>query len=257
MVSLSSGCRRFENKVVLITGSAQGIGFGIARAFLDEGASLAINDINSSTLEKARNMLEDSTGKVRAYVADVTKMDQVKVMVEKIVHDFGTIDILVSNAGVGTPTSYLDLKEDEWNRVMSINLTGAVIVCQQVLRHMITKNYGRIVMISSLSGKMGGVATSMPYSVSKGGLIVLTRQLAREFGKYNITCNAVAPSFVDTTLLEDLKLENRKEELASLNVIKRLGTAEDVANAVLFLAADTSSFITGETINVNGGRLMD
>jgi NAD(P)-dependent dehydrogenase (short-subunit alcohol dehydrogenase family) len=177
--------------------------------------------------------------------------------VENILSEFGTIDVLVNNAGVATPTPYLDLEEEEWDRVMTINLKGAVIVSQQVLRHMITRNYGRIVMISSLSGKMGGVATSMPHSVSKGGLLTLSRQLTREFGKYNITCNAVAPSFVDTTLLNDLKLETKKEEMASLNVIRRLGTVEDVANAVLFLASDPSSFVTGETINVNGGRLMD
>jgi 3-oxoacyl-[acyl-carrier protein] reductase len=252
---LSSGCKRFENKVVLVTGSARGIGFAIARAFWDEGASVAINDIHPASLENAR--VELGGQRVKTYLADVTNADQVQSMVENIITDFGRIDILVNNAGVATPTAYLDLREEEWDRVMAINLKGAVIVSQQVLRHMVTRNYGKIVMVSSLSGKMGGVATSMPYSVSKGGLLTLARQLAREFGKYNITCNAVAPSFVDTTLLNDLKLESKKEELASLNVVKRLGTPEDVANAVLFLASDASSFITGETINVNGGRLMD
>ncbi|HYB03087.1 MAG TPA: SDR family NAD(P)-dependent oxidoreductase [Nitrososphaerales archaeon] len=254
---MSAECRRFENKVVLVTGAARGIGFGIAKAFLNEGASVAINDINPASLEKAREELAGSRDSARTYVADVSNSQQVEALVEKILSEFGSIDVLVNNAGVATPTPYLDLKEEEWDRVMTINLKGAVIVSQQVLRHMITRNYGRIVMISSLSGKMGGVATSMPYSVSKGGLLTLTRQLAREFGKYNITCNAVAPSFVDTTLLNDLRLESKREELASLNVIRRLGTVEDVANAVLFLASDASSFITGETINVNGGRLMD
>ena len=254
---MSSQCRRFENKVVLVTGSARGIGFGIARAFLSEGAKVALNDVNPAALENARKELASSEESVRAYVSDVSNAAQVKTMVEAIVQDFGTIDVLVNNAGVATPTPYLDLEEKEWDRVMTINLKGAVIVSQQVLRHMITKNYGKIVMVSSLSGKTGGVATSMPYSVSKGGLLVLMRQLAREFGKYNITCNAVAPSFVDTSLLNDLKLDGKKEELASLNVIRRLGTPEDVANGVLFLASDASSFITGETINVNGGRLMD
>ena len=254
---MSSVCRRFDNKVVLVTGAAQGIGFGIARAFLGEGARVAINDISTTGLASALRELGDLAVSVKTYPADVTSAKQVQSMVEKIISELGAIDILVNNAGIATPTSYLDLREDEWDRVMSINLKGAVIVSQQVLKRMTSRNYGRIVMISSLSGKMGGVATSMPYSVSKGGLLTLTRQLAREFGKFNITCNAVAPSFVDTTLLKDLNLETKKEELASLNVIKRLATVDDVANAVLFLASDASSFITGETINVNGGRLMD
>jgi NAD(P)-dependent dehydrogenase (short-subunit alcohol dehydrogenase family) len=254
---LSSGCRRFENKVVLVTGAARGIGFGIARAFLNEGAKVAINDLDSVSLSNAKKEMGGSAESVRIYTADVTSVKQVREMVDKILADFGTIDVLVNNAGIATPTSYLDLQEDEWDRVMSVNLKGAVLVSQEVLKHMISRNYGKIVMVSSLSGKMGGVATSMPYSVSKGGLMVLARQIAREFGKYDITSNAVAPSFVETSLLKDLNLESKKEELASLNVIKRLGTPDDVANAVLFLAADASSFITGETINVNGGRLMD
>jgi 3-oxoacyl-[acyl-carrier protein] reductase len=254
---MASGCRRFENKVVLVTGAARGIGFGIARAFLDEGAKVAINDVNPASLEKAKKELGASQDFVKTYVADVSSAAQVEAMVGRIVADCGTIDVLVNNAGIATPTAYLDLTEDEWDRVMTVNLKSAVLVSQRVLRHMVTRNYGRIVTVSSLSGKMGGVATSMPYSVSKGGLLTMTRQLAREFGKYNITCNAVAPSFADTTLLNDLKLASKKDELASLNVIRRLATVEDVANAVLFLAADASEFITGETLNVNGGRLMD
>ncbi len=137
------------------------------------------------------------------------------------------------------------------------NLKGAFLVAQQVLPLMKERRYGKIIMVSSLSGKMGGVATGIHYSISKGGLVVMTRQLAREFGSYGINVNAVAPSFADTDLLKDLRLDNRKEELARLNVIQRLASPEDVANATLFLASDSSSFITGETINVNGGRLMD
>ncbi len=213
--------------------------------------------LDSVSLLNAKKEMGGSAESVRIYTADVTSVKQVREMVDKILADFGTIDVLVNNAGIATPTSYLYLQEDEWDRVMSVNLKGAVLVSQEVLKHMISRNYGKIVMVSSLSGKMGGVATSMPYSVSKGGLMVLARQIAREFGKYDITSNAVAPSFVETSLLKDLNLESKKEELASLNVIKRLGTPDDVANAVLFLAADASSFITGETINVNGGRLMD
>lgn len=248
---------RFVDKVALVTGSARGIGLAIAEAFANEGATLVLNDINKEQLQKSLERISRLSPRSTSYVCDISRKSQVSEMVEKIVSELGRIDILVNNAGIGTPTSFLEISEDEWDRVMNINLKGAFLVTQQVVKQMIKQKYGRVVMVSSLSGKMGGVATGIHYSISKGGLIVMARQVAREFGSQNITANAVAPSFVETDLLKDLKLENKKEDLARLNVIQRLATPEDVANAVLFLASDNSSFITGETVNVNGGRYMD
>jgi 3-oxoacyl-[acyl-carrier protein] reductase len=250
-------CRRFEGKVVIVTGAARGIGLGIAKAFASEGASIALNDVNVDHLKDALSEILTRSPGSRAYAADVTKKDQVRAIVENVVKDFGRIDVLVNNAGIGLPTKFLDLSEEEYDRVMGVNLKGAIFVTQAVLPHMVQQKYGKIVMISSISGKMGGVATGVHYSISKGGLMVLARQLAREFGSLGINVNAVAPSFAETDMLKDLGLEGKKDEMAQLNVIKRLAKPDDIANAVLFLASDASSFITGETVNVSGGRLMD
>jgi NAD(P)-dependent dehydrogenase (short-subunit alcohol dehydrogenase family) len=255
---MDSKCRRFEGDVVLVTGAARGIGLAVATAFAKEGAILAINDISNENLRTALSTIAQYSPKSRSYQADVTDSGQVGRMVDQIEKDLGPIDVLVNNAGMALPTGFLDISEQEWDRVMSVNLKGAVLVSQRVIALMIrTKKKGRVVMMGSLSGKMGGVATGLHYSVSKGGLIVMARQLAREFASYGINVNAVAPSFADTDMLKDLRLENRKEELAKMNVIPRLATPDDIANAVLFLSAEASSFITGETINVAGGRLMD
>jgi 3-oxoacyl-[acyl-carrier protein] reductase len=254
---LDSVCRRFDNKIVLITGSGRGIGLEIARAFASEGATLVLNDVNEDQLDKSLKEITSISPKSIGRLCDISKKDQVVKMVTEVVSEFSRIDVLVNNAGIGTPTPFLEIGEEEWDKVIDVNLKGTFLVTQQVVAQMVKQRYGRIVTISSLSGKMGGVATGIHYSISKGGLIVMTRQVAREFGAYNITANAVAPSFVETDLLKSLQLEGKKEDLARLNVIQRLATTDDVANAVLFLASDRSSFITGETVNVNGGRYMD
>lgn len=249
---------RFEGKTVLITGGARGIGYAIAEWFAREGAEIALNDIMVDELNRAVESLRQMGCKAKGYRADVSKASEVEEMVNSIISDFGKIDILVNNAGIALPTKTLELSEEEWDRLININLKGAFLVSKAVLKHMVERRYGRIVMMGSIAGKTGGVATGVHYDVSKAGMIVMARHFAREFGQYGITVNAVAPSFVETRLLEDLQITpERKEVLAKLNVIQRLATPDDVANAVLFLASDQSSFITGETINVNGGRLMD
>jgi len=255
---MDSLCRRFEGKVVLVTGAARGIGLAVATAFAKEGAVLAVNDVSEENLRGAIAAIREIPPKSMSYRADITKADEVREMVDMVGRDLQCVDILVNNAGIALPTGTLDISEQEWDRVMSVNLKGAFLVSQRVIALMIDKKRkGNVVMMGSLSGKMGGVATGLHYSVSKGGLIVMARQLAREFAKSGINVNAVAPSFADTDMLRDLKLEGRKEELAKMNVIPRLATPDDIANAVLFLSSESSSFITGETINVAGGRLMD
>ncbi|MGA2663498.1 MAG: SDR family NAD(P)-dependent oxidoreductase [Nitrososphaerales archaeon] len=255
---MDSRCRRFEGKVVLVTGAARGIGLAVAAAFAAEGAVLALNDVSDDNLRTALSRVRESSPGSRSYRADVTSASEVREMVDRIEADLDCVDVLVNNAGIALPTGTLDISEQEWDRVLSVNLKGAFLVSQRVIALMVRKKRkGRVVMMGSLSGKMGGVATGLHYSVSKGGLIVMARQLAREFAPAGINVNAVAPSFADTDMLKDLKLESKKEELARMNVIPRLATPDDVANAVLFLSADASSFITGETINVAGGRLMD
>jgi NAD(P)-dependent dehydrogenase (short-subunit alcohol dehydrogenase family) len=251
--------KRFIGKNVLVTGAARGIGKTIAMWFAREGARVALNDIKEADLEGTVQELRRYGETIEGYVCDVSKAEEVRRMVDAVLKDFGKIDILVNNAGIALPTRVLDLSEEEWDRVLDINLKGAFLVSQSVLKHMTSRASGRIVMISSIAGKAGGVATGLHYDVSKAGLIVMARRLAREFGPFGVTVNAVAPSFVETDMLKDLDLDSpeKKKATANLNVIKRLATTDDVANAVLFLASDSSSFITGETINVNGGRLMD
>jgi 3-oxoacyl-[acyl-carrier protein] reductase len=248
--------KSFAERVVLITGGAAGIGKGIAHEFAVEGASVALNDVNEKALRLTCREISKLGVRCEPFPADISKNDQVTKMVRKVISSMAKIDVLVSNAGIVTTTDFLQLDEPEWDRVLSVNLKGAYFVTQAVLRHMIKRRYGRIIMISSLTAETGGVVTGVPYDVSKAGLIVMAKALARKYSNMGITVNAVAPGSVDTNMLQDMGVEN-PNDLVKLNVIQRLGTPQDVANAVLFLASEKSSFITGETINVNGGRLMD
>lgn len=250
---------RFAGKAVLVTGAGRGIGKTISVWFAREDADVAINDIKKEELEKTAQEIRGYGNRVHTYVCDVSKADQVARMVEGVIADLGKVDILVNNAGIALPTRFFDLSEDEWDRVLNINLKGAFLVSRATLKHMKDRNYGRVIMMASIAGRTGGVLTGLHYDISKAGLIIMARRLAREFGAYGITVNAVAPSFVETEMLRDLNIDTdeKKKATAELNVVKRLATPDDIANAVLFLALDTSSFITGETINVNGGRLMD
>src|SRR5208282_3528596 len=250
---------RFQDKIVLVTGAGRGIGKMIAVWFAREGAQLAVNDIQNAELDDTASMLRGFGNRVETYVCDISNGKGVEELVHSVIRDFARIDILVNNAGIALPTPTLDLSEEEWDRVLNVNLKGTFFVSRAVLKQMKSQRSGRVIMIASIAGKTGGVYTGIHYDVSKAGIIVMTRRLAREFGEFGVTVNAVAPSFAETNMLKDLALDSpkMKAESANLNVIKRLATPEDVANAVLFLASDSSSFITGETLNVNGGRLMD
>ena len=180
LCTMDSLCRRFEGKVVLVTGAARGIGLAVATAFAKEGAVLAVNDVSEENLQGAIAAIRGISPKSTSYRADITKADEVREMVDKVERDHQCVDILVNNAGIALPTGTLDISEQEWDRVMSVNLKGAFLVSQRVISLMIRKRRkGNVVMMGSLSGKMGGVATGLHYSVSKGGLIVMARQLAR------------------------------------------------------------------------------
>ena len=257
LVALNLG--RFQDKIVLVTGAGRGIGKMIATWFAREGAQLAVNDIQNTELDDTAKMLRGFGNRVETYVCDISDGKEVEKLVHSVILDFKRIDILINNAGIALPTPTLDLSEEEWDRILNVNLKGTFLVSRAVLRQMKSRRSGRVIMIASLAGKTGGVYTGIHYDVSKAGIIVMTRRLAREFGEFGVTVNAVAPSFAETNLLKDLALDTPKmrAESANLNVIKRLATPDDVANAVLFLASDSSGFITGETLNVNGGRVMD
>ncbi len=245
----------FAGKTVLVTGAGQGIGATIARVFAERGADVAVNDVVPSTGERTvREMVR--RGQSAAYfAADVTSEPGVRSMCEDIVETFGSLDILVNNAGILGTSPTEELKVDAWMRTLSVNLTGAFICCKNVLPLMRARRYGKIINIASLAGESGGIAVGADYSASKGGLLALTRRLALEAASFDINVNAIAPATTRTPMSDELPDKDRAALLARIP-LRRLGEPEDIAYAACFLASDEASFITGATLDVNGGLLM-
>ncbi len=247
---------RLKNKVAIITGASQGIGLGIARAFAREGARLALWDFNAATLEKALAEVLESGAGAAAFRVDVSCKTQVDDAARKVKEKWGAIDILVNNAGIYEVLPIEEISEAQWDRVLAVNLKGAFLCCQAVIPHLKSQGGGRIINMASSAGKVGGNAAGAHYSVSKAGVICLSKQLARELGPYNITVNAVAPGRVDTPIIRIVS-DEENEAFRLRTPLGRLGTPEDIANAVVFLASEEASFITGEILDVNGGLLID
>jgi 3-oxoacyl-[acyl-carrier protein] reductase len=195
-------------------------------------------------------------GQALAFPMDVTRRAQIDAVVQDVLDRWGTLDILVNNAGIYEVLPVEEITEAQWDRVLAVNLKGAFLCCQAVIPIMKRQGAGRIVNIASSAGKTGGTLAGAHYSVSKAGLICLAKQLARELGPHGITVNAVAPGRIDTPMIQAVP-EAENEVFRQRTPLGRLGTAEDVANAVLFLASDEASFITGEILDVNGGLLID
>ncbi len=247
---------RLKTKVAIITGAGQGIGLGIARAFAREGARIALCDVNPATLEKALAEVLHSGAEAAAYLLDVSCKKQVDDVVGKVKEEWGAIDILVNNAGIYEVLPVEEISEAQWDRVLAVNLKGSFLCCQAVIPHLKSQGGGRIINMASSAGKVGGSAAGAHYSVSKAGVICLSKQLARELGPYNITVNAVAPGRVDTPIIRIVS-DEENEAFRLRTPLGRLGTPEDIANAVVFLASEEASFITGEIMDVNGGLLID
>lgn len=235
-------------KVALITGASRGIGRAIAVALAQKGANVVINYAhNEEEAEKTQEMCKAYGVETLIVRADVSNRNEVRKMVETVIEKFGRIDILINNAGIlGNAITPMEITEEEWDRVININLKGAFLVTQEVLKHM---KKGKIVNIASIAGKDGGTVGAH-YAASKGGLIALTFNLARHLAP-NILVNAVAPGPVDTDLISP----EIKEKLRKLSLTGEIAKPEDVAHAVVFLLEN--DHITGELIDVNGGRLMD
>ena len=247
---------RLQNRVALITGAARGIGLGIAQAFAREGARLALVDLDALGLLEAQARVEAEGGEALAFPLDVTDGRGVRAAVSDLVARWGRVDVLVNNAGIYEIVPFVEIDEARWDRVLAVNLKGAFLFTQAVIEPMMAQGGGRIVSIASSAGKTGGTLAGAHYSVSKAGIICLTKQLARELGPHGITVNAVAPGRIDTPMIQ-AATEAENEEFRRRTPLGRLGTPEDVAGAVLFLASDEASFITGEIIDVNGGLLID
>jgi 3-oxoacyl-[acyl-carrier protein] reductase len=243
-----------NGKIALVTGAAQGIGRDIALALATDGADVAICDVNIEAAQKTAGDIEAKGRKSLALKANVAASADVTAMIDQVVEKFGKIDILVNNAGITRDGLILRMKEEDWDLVLSINLKGAFLCTKAALKYMSKQRGGTIINIASIVGAMGN-AGQANYVASKAGLIGLTKTIAREYANRGITANAVAPGFIDTAMTQALS-ENVRQELAKQIPLGKLGTPEDVANAVRFLASPWASYISGQVIHVNGGMYM-
>jgi NAD(P)-dependent dehydrogenase (short-subunit alcohol dehydrogenase family) len=247
---------RLKDKVAIVTGAGRGIGLGITLALAREGARVAACDIRADLLDEALAEIEAVGGEARAFQMDVTQQAQIQHVVDQTLARWGTIDILVNNAGIYEVLPFEEIGEAQWDRLLAVNLKGAFFCCQAVVPAMKRQGSGRIISIASSAGKTGGTLAGAHYSVSKAGVICLAKQLARELGPHGITVNAVAPGRIDTPMIHTVS-DEENAAFARRTPLGRLGTPQDVAGAVVFLASDEASFITGEILDVNGGLLID
>ena len=243
------------DKVAVVTGAALGIGRAIAETLAQCGAHVVVADLQVEKAEAAAKEIAANTGRrAIAVQVDVADHDSAKAMIDRAITEFGRIDILVNNAGTTRDNLIMRMKEADWDLILNINLKGAFNCSQAVIRPMMKQRCGRIINISSVSG-LAGQAGQTNYSSSKAGLIGFTKALAKEIGSRSITVNAVAPGFIETDLTADLPQEI-KDTAIKMTPAGRFGKPEDVAYAVAFLASDEASFITGETLTVDGGLVM-
>ncbi len=245
---------KLKGKVALVTGSAQGIGRAVALILAQNGADVVISDINLERAEETAKEIEAIGSKAMAVKVNVANPGDVDGMVDAVLARFGRIDILVNNAGIARDKLILRMTEEDWDAVLDINLKGTFNCTKAVVRQMSKQRSGKIVNIASVSGEMGNPGQAN-YSASKAGVIGLTKTIAREFAQRGINVNAIAPGYIQTPMTEALP-EKAKEELKRMIPVERLGQPEDVAEAVLFLVSESSSYITGHVLNVNGGIYM-
>lgn len=243
-----------QGKVAVITGASRGIGRSIALALAAQGAKIVAVDLDLAATDAVVAELQGVGAEAVAVVGNVTVADDAEKMVDAAVQAFGRVDILVNNAGITRDGLLVRMKEDDWDAVLTVNLKGAFLCTKAVSKVMTKQRSGRIINIASIVGQMGN-AGQANYCASKAGLIGLTKSNARELAKRNITVNAVAPGFIATAMTDALP-EKAREELTSQIPMERLGAPEDIANAVVFLAAERSGYITGQVLAVNGGMYM-
>ena len=244
-----------EQKVALITGGGQGIGKAICLAMAREGIRVAVNDIKEDRAVEVVKQIEEEGGIGSSFQADVSNEDQIKSMVAKILRRFKSIDYLVNNAGISDQlVPVVEQDPDRWQKLVDIHLRGTYLCSKEIAKSMIRKKYGRIVNISSIAG-LNAFPMRTAYSPAKSAIIMLTKVLAIEWASFNINVNAIAPGFIRTEMVEDfIRLgKMNEEEICNRIPLKRLGTSEEIAEIVLFLCSSSSSYITGQTIVVDGG----
>lgn len=240
----------FNNKVVIVTGGAQGIGKSVAQKLAKYGARVIIADINLTQAEKTAREICELGFYCDAVYVNLIHMEDITKLVNYTVDKYKTIDILVNNAGISQQVDILDISEKDYDKVLNINLKSMVFLCKKVMPIMMQKKDGKIVNIASLAGERGGFFAGIHYSASKAGIIVATKCLALKGGRYNINVNAIAPGLIGTEMAQKLKFNINEIPLG------RLGHADEVADGVAFLSSDMASYITGTTLDINGGILM-
>ena len=249
------------NKVALVTGAANGIGRATAKRLARDGIAIGVLDLLADGAAKVAEEIAAAGGKAIALSADVSNRESVSAALAKLREAFGPVTIVVNNAGITGFAPFLELTDEDWDRMLAVNLKSAFIVTQLAVPDMIDAGWGRIINISSSSAQSGSVKMAH-YSASKGGMIALTRTLALEFGEYGITCNAIPPRFIHNTAMSNESFEQQphlKETFQTMidaGPIRRHGEPEDIAGAVAWLASDETGYVTGQVIGVNGGRYI-
>ena len=243
-----------SGKVAVVTGGTRGIGFSICSKLAEKGAKVAVIGTSEKSVDPAIAKLTEAGYEVKGYALNVADLAAAEEVFKNIVADFGTVDILVNNAGITKDTLLMRMKEDDWDAVIDINLKGTYNCIKAVTRTMMKARKGRIINISSVVGLTGNVG-QVNYSASKAGLLGLTKSVAKEFATRGITANAIAPGFIETEMTEAMS-HGATDAFLNNIPLQRGGKADDVANAVVFLASDEAGYITGQTLNVCGGLVM-
>ena len=244
--------KRFENKIVLVTGAGRGIGASIAKRFASEGAEVIVNySGNDEAAQKTVDEITATGGQAQKYKCSVNDSESVKVMIDEIIKEFVRIDILVNNAGITKDGLMLRMTDEDFDRVIDVNLKGTFNCTKYVSKYMLKQKSGKIINISSVVG-LSGNAGQVNYSASKAGIIGITKSAAKELSSRGITVNAVAPGYVDTDMTKVLS-DNIRNEILKNIPLQRMGNVEDISNCVAFLASEDASYITGQVISVDGG----
>ena len=248
---------RLPDKVAIVTGGASGLGRGIALALAREGARVAVVDLNEAGARDTVAAIANDGGQAAAWRADISDKARIDQVVAEIISRWGTVDILVNNAGLDRVGPFVSSSEAEWDLILRVNLKGPIVCTRAVLDEMTRKGYGKIVNIASDAGRVGSTGEAV-YSAAKGGIIAFTKTIARETARHRLNVNCVCPGPSDTPLFQEVAAGNPKlaESLKRVIPFGRLGTAEDLAPAVVFLASDESGFVTGQTLSVSGGLTM-
>jgi NAD(P)-dependent dehydrogenase (short-subunit alcohol dehydrogenase family) len=244
-----------DQKIAIVTGAGQGIGRAIAIALAQNGSIPVIADINAHTASKVAEEINSLDVPAVSLNVDVSRVPEIENMVKQVVDKFGTVDILVNNAGILHATQIEDITEEEWDRMMAVNLKSVFFASQQVLPYMKKKRWGRIINMSSLAGRMGGYGNGVGYAATKAGIVGLSMSMARRVAPFNITVNAIAPGTTESEILKSFTPE-RIAELKKMVPLGRLGKPGDIAALCAFLASEQAGFITGAVIDINGGMFM-